>query len=77
MGCDSAYGRSTSQHVQMVVRPPPELLDAVVEAGGYWFDLDAGADEPSSTDTPTVSVQQDVACALALPSFIESSFSTK
>ena len=40
-GCDGAYGRQESQRAKLPARPPPDLLEAVIAAGGYWFDLEA------------------------------------
>ena len=37
--CDTAYGRTTSQRRELPPSPPPELLERVMEAGGFWFDL--------------------------------------
>ncbi len=41
-GCDSASGRKESQRVPMPVRPEPAVLESVLDAGGFWFDLEAG-----------------------------------
>ena len=41
LGCDSAYGRQSSQRVRFPLRPPPEMLEAVLAAGGYWFPIEA------------------------------------
>jgi hypothetical protein len=40
-GCDDTYGRHVSQRTKLPVRPPPETLEKVLAAGGYWFDLEA------------------------------------
>jgi hypothetical protein len=40
-GCDDAYGRTGSQRAKLPPRPPPDLLEAVLSAGGYWFDIEA------------------------------------
>ena len=37
--CDTAYGRTTSQRRELPPSPPPEVLERVMEAGGFWFDL--------------------------------------
>tara|TARA_B110001452_G_scaffold221880_1_gene194555 strand:- start:1383 stop:2627 length:1245 start_codon:yes stop_codon:yes gene_type:complete len=50
LGCDNAYGRSSSQRVAMPVRPPPELLERVLQCGGFWFDLEAGSAGPSDAE---------------------------
>ena len=42
-GCDDAYGRTQSQRAKFPVRPSPELLSAVIDAGGFWFDLEAAS----------------------------------
>ena len=41
MGCDDAYGRAQSQRARLPARPEPADLEAVVHAGGYWFDVAA------------------------------------
>ena len=40
-GCDTADGRRTSAQRPFPTHPPPSLLQQVVAAGGYWFDLAA------------------------------------
>ena len=47
-GCDDAYGRRESQRAKLPARPHPEVLDAVIGAGGYWFDLEASRNETIS-----------------------------
>ena len=44
-GCDGAYGRQESQRAKLPARPSPDLLEAVIAAGGYWFDLEAAHEE--------------------------------
>ena len=51
LGCDSAYGRSSSQRVAMPVRPAPELLERVLQCGGFWFDLEAGSAGSSDAES--------------------------
>ena len=34
----------------MPVRPPPELLERVLQCGGFWFDLEAGSADPSDAE---------------------------
>ena len=41
-GCDDANGRKKSQRVEFPIRPPPEMLEKVLAAGGFWFDIAAG-----------------------------------
>ena len=41
LGCDDKYGRRESQRVHLPPRPPPDVLKQVLDAGGYWFDLEA------------------------------------
>lgn len=52
-GCDDEYGRQSSQRAKLPPRPEPGLLCAVVEAGGYWFTIEAtrgeGAERPASS----------------------------
>ena len=43
-GCDEAGGRRESQRARFPLRPPPETLEAVIAAGGYWFAIEAGQD---------------------------------
>jgi len=49
-GCDEAYGRRESQRAKLPARPSPEVLEAVLAAGGYWFDLEASADATKADD---------------------------
>ncbi|KAL1523709.1 hypothetical protein AB1Y20_018639 [Prymnesium parvum] len=82
IGCDSAYGRTKSQQAQLPTRPHPDLLERVVAAGGFWFDLDVST--PSEADLVDESgclggphAPGGEGHGVAVPSFIESDFRTK
>ena len=42
-GCDETYGRKESQRVQLPASPHPDMLRRVLEAGGFWFDMEASS----------------------------------
>ena len=50
-GCDDAYGRRDSQRARFPVRPPPDVLERVLDAGGFWFDVEVVASSDSETSS--------------------------
>ena len=42
-GCDDTYGRQRSQRAKLPARPSPSLLERVIGAGGFWFDIEAAS----------------------------------